>query len=532
MSKSAVTLYLCYKNPLAAADWLCAAFGFRLGDPIRDVDGRLIYISLHAGGTCILVGPASGTRFEGLVNDPAGVRAKATKATHVCYQMVEDVDAHRKTAAAAGAKIEIGPVRNDDGQVYYLCRDLEGHLWSFGAQSFDERPSDIGESAIPIANDSGGRIRHATRSARKSQVITLAIVLGFLVAGVWLASSNSELTASAVATESSLGAKPTIASVASVASARGTNMLASGPSTASNVLMPIEGPTLIDRRIQVAKSNSQNQKEPLGIEAELQEAKKQRKTAEQDLIEEREKFKNAIDKQQDIVAELHIGMQQAAKKSKQKLKQLADAKNEIATLKRQRDAEGRKPVEVAKKLQEAGERYVALTGQFENLKKELSSSRRAEAKALAAVTAWKEAADSANQRSTAIETRQLELSRALETLVQKLQEENGRGRDARRLLAAISKLVQDVREQVTQLKGTVSSLQTAVRTSTAKTEKQVASLQPKKATAKRTVRARDHADRGRNLGQTAIWQNRNGQSRTRRLRIKSYWPNIPRRNWW
>jgi uncharacterized glyoxalase superfamily protein PhnB len=46
--------------------------------------------------------------------------------------VVEDVDAHYKKAKSAGAEIvlDIADARGTRG---YSCKDLEGHLWSFGS---------------------------------------------------------------------------------------------------------------------------------------------------------------------------------------------------------------------------------------------------------------------------------------------------------------------------------------------------------------------------------------------------------------
>ena len=146
MFTSEITPYLCYREPDIAADWLCRAFGLSLENAVRDVDGRVIYISLRAGESRILVGPTSGTRFDGLVTQP---QDNGGKGTTICYLSVSDVSEHRQSAAAAGAQIELEPVHNDSGQQYYLCRDIEGHLWSFGSQVFGTNALDVSQRNRP-----------------------------------------------------------------------------------------------------------------------------------------------------------------------------------------------------------------------------------------------------------------------------------------------------------------------------------------------------------------------------------------------
>ena len=48
------------------------------------------------------------------------------------YMIVEDVDNHYEKARAAGAAIVLDIVDEHGGRGY-TCKDLEGHLWSFGS---------------------------------------------------------------------------------------------------------------------------------------------------------------------------------------------------------------------------------------------------------------------------------------------------------------------------------------------------------------------------------------------------------------
>jgi uncharacterized glyoxalase superfamily protein PhnB len=53
-------------------------------------------------------------------------------ATQSIYLVVADADAHHAQAKAAGAEIVIPLVTQDYGGRDYTCRDIEGHIWTFG----------------------------------------------------------------------------------------------------------------------------------------------------------------------------------------------------------------------------------------------------------------------------------------------------------------------------------------------------------------------------------------------------------------
>jgi uncharacterized glyoxalase superfamily protein PhnB len=52
-----------------------------------------------------------------------------TQSAHV---IVDDADAHHARAARAGAEIVMELTEPDCGGKMYSCRDIEGHLWTFG----------------------------------------------------------------------------------------------------------------------------------------------------------------------------------------------------------------------------------------------------------------------------------------------------------------------------------------------------------------------------------------------------------------
>ncbi len=146
MSASAVSPFIRYEDPYEAASWLSEAFGFKIGNIEREPDGQLICITLDAGSSTIVIGPVDGTQLDGLLVQPADIGGVGTQ---TCYAHVTDVYGHYEKALAAGAHIELEPDLADDGSMFYLCRDPEGHLWSFGAMSF--QPDISGQPDIAAA---------------------------------------------------------------------------------------------------------------------------------------------------------------------------------------------------------------------------------------------------------------------------------------------------------------------------------------------------------------------------------------------
>ena len=63
-------------------------------------------------------------------NRPAGTDAAVTQSPYI---IVDDADEHCARARAAGAEI-VYDVQDQDygGRPVFMCRDPEGHLWSFG----------------------------------------------------------------------------------------------------------------------------------------------------------------------------------------------------------------------------------------------------------------------------------------------------------------------------------------------------------------------------------------------------------------
>lgn len=128
-----MTPVLRYRNPGAAARWLCEAFGFQEHESAQESDRHVKYILLRLADNYVLVRPVSSSVFDDLMVEPSAVGGGNT---HVLYVPIPDAELHCARAQAAGAKVELEPQDDGLGGRFYTCRDPEGHLWSFGTKTY------------------------------------------------------------------------------------------------------------------------------------------------------------------------------------------------------------------------------------------------------------------------------------------------------------------------------------------------------------------------------------------------------------
>ncbi|MCL4258739.1 MAG: hypothetical protein KJZ53_09460 [Anaerolineales bacterium] len=124
MPNSVVIPTLAYPDVPAAAEWLCAAFGFT---PRLRIGGHRIQLNVGEGG-CIVV-----TRGE-----------SAPGPDHSIMVRVADVNAHYAQAKAAGARILASPNDFPYGERQYSAADLAGHVWTFSQTLRDSDPAEWG----------------------------------------------------------------------------------------------------------------------------------------------------------------------------------------------------------------------------------------------------------------------------------------------------------------------------------------------------------------------------------------------------
>lgn len=115
-----------YRDPDAAVDWLCRAFGCSERVVYRDDDGTFRHGELELEGNLFMLGPSDDGGWLG------GESPRPLGSTVSVYVAIADPDAHHSRARAEGATIVRDLVDESYGSREYSARDLEGNLWSFG----------------------------------------------------------------------------------------------------------------------------------------------------------------------------------------------------------------------------------------------------------------------------------------------------------------------------------------------------------------------------------------------------------------
>lgn len=121
-----------YRDAPKAIDWLCRAFGFEKHLVVPGEEpGTIAHAQLTFGHGMIMLGSAGehGGGYDEVVRTPSDTDGVCTQGLYV---IVDDPDAHLARARAAGAEIVMDISDKDYGGRDYTCRDLEGHVWSFG----------------------------------------------------------------------------------------------------------------------------------------------------------------------------------------------------------------------------------------------------------------------------------------------------------------------------------------------------------------------------------------------------------------
>lgn len=129
-TKATMIPCLRYRDAPRAIEWLCAAFGFQQHLVVEGDDGTIAHAQLVFGNGMAMLASASGdTPYGKLVTQPRDIGGAQTQTVYV---VVQDADAVYRSALAAGAEI-LMEIRDEDyGGRGFTCRDLEGHVWTFG----------------------------------------------------------------------------------------------------------------------------------------------------------------------------------------------------------------------------------------------------------------------------------------------------------------------------------------------------------------------------------------------------------------
>ena len=130
-TKATVIPCLRYRDAPAAIEWLCSTFGFNKQAVYPNSDGTIAHAQLTFGNGMIMLGSAveKATEWGKLIKQPDQIGGAETQSA---YLIVADADVLYARAKAAGAEIVIEIKDEDYGGRGFSCRDIEGHLWSFG----------------------------------------------------------------------------------------------------------------------------------------------------------------------------------------------------------------------------------------------------------------------------------------------------------------------------------------------------------------------------------------------------------------
>ncbi|HZE90557.1 MAG TPA: VOC family protein [Rhizobacter sp.] len=119
-----------YRDAPAAIDWLCDTFGFEKHAVYVNDNGTVAHAQLNFGNGMVMLGSADNDSEWGrLIKQPDEIGGAETQSAYV---VVADADVVYQRAKAAGAVVMMDIKDEGYGGRGFSCRDLEGHLWSFG----------------------------------------------------------------------------------------------------------------------------------------------------------------------------------------------------------------------------------------------------------------------------------------------------------------------------------------------------------------------------------------------------------------
>ena len=130
-TKANVIPCLRYRDAPAAIEWLCSTFGFEQHLVVPGEGNTIVHAQLNFGNGMIMLGSASNVdnEYGKLIKQPGEIGGAQTQTVYV---VVEDADAVYNRVLDARAAIVMAIRDEDYGGRGFTCRDLEGHIWSFG----------------------------------------------------------------------------------------------------------------------------------------------------------------------------------------------------------------------------------------------------------------------------------------------------------------------------------------------------------------------------------------------------------------
>lgn len=124
-----ITPGILYHNADKMIDWLCDVFGFERKLVVPDNEGNILHAHLVFGNGGIMLSSAEIYEHPELCKSPKQVM-DGTGTAEIIVQ-VEKIEAHYETAKEHNVNIIIPLENKTYGGKGYVCKDPEGHVWSF-----------------------------------------------------------------------------------------------------------------------------------------------------------------------------------------------------------------------------------------------------------------------------------------------------------------------------------------------------------------------------------------------------------------
>ncbi len=119
-----------YQNAPQAVEWLQEAFGFETQLLVPGENETITHAQLVLGGAMIMLGSVKQDDLGETLKQPEDMGGYTTQ---TIYVYLADVKAHYDRAREKGAVMIRDLETMDYGGEAYTCKDLEGHIWSFGS---------------------------------------------------------------------------------------------------------------------------------------------------------------------------------------------------------------------------------------------------------------------------------------------------------------------------------------------------------------------------------------------------------------
>ncbi len=129
-----------YRNAHSAIKWLEEIFGFTTRMVVEDGEGGIAHAQLTLGNGMIMLGSHREDTFGSVMTLPDLNEGLNTQSTYVVLNEKKLEKVYQRVLASE-ADIVMPLEAQEYGGKNFSCRDLEGHVWSFG--SYDPYQEDI-----------------------------------------------------------------------------------------------------------------------------------------------------------------------------------------------------------------------------------------------------------------------------------------------------------------------------------------------------------------------------------------------------